>query len=150
MIGIPNTMAYDTLGQVFSPTGKIPRLFSDSQTVISNKFVSNARMHATNAISQLSHATNAINEISHAINAISDEYDKSDTYHTCDITSLYPVPTSSSGYEYDDDDNSTLLANTSAMDVFDALTLKHALLRLEMDDDKLRELVVHCSSMMRK
>ena len=63
---------------------------------------------------------------------------------------LYPIPTSSSGYEYDDDDNSTLLANTSAMDVFDALTLKHALLRLEMDDDKLRELVVHCSSMMRK
>ena len=49
-------------------------------------------MHATNAISHLSHATNAINAISHAINAISDECDKSDTYHTCDITSLIPHP----------------------------------------------------------
>jgi hypothetical protein len=38
------------------------------------------------------HATNAINAISHAINAISDECDKSDTYHTCDIASLIPRP----------------------------------------------------------
>ncbi len=30
--------------------------------------------------------------MSHAINAISDECDKSDTYHTCDITSLIPRP----------------------------------------------------------
>ena len=49
-------------------------------------------MHATNVISHLSHATNAINAISHAINAISDECDKSDTYHTCDITSLISHP----------------------------------------------------------
>jgi hypothetical protein len=49
------------------------------QTVISNKFLSHACMHATNAIS-------------HAINAISDECDKSDTYHTCNITSLKPRP----------------------------------------------------------
>jgi hypothetical protein len=35
------------------------------------------------------------------------------------------------------DDNSTLLANTSMMDVFDASMLKHAPLRLEMDDDEL-------------
>ena len=54
--------------------------------------VLNAHMHVTNAISHLSHATNAINAISHAINGISDECDKSDTYHTCDIASLIPRP----------------------------------------------------------
>jgi hypothetical protein len=42
--------------------------------------------------SHLSHATKAIHAISHAINAISDESKKSDTYHTCDITSLIPRP----------------------------------------------------------
>ena len=36
--------------------------------------------------------TNVVNAISHAINAISDECDKSDTYHTCDIALLIPRP----------------------------------------------------------
>ena len=36
--------------------------------------------------------TNAINAISHAINAILNKYDKSDTYHTCNIASPIPRP----------------------------------------------------------
>ena len=34
----------NTSGLTFSPTKKIPRLFSDSQTVVSNKFISHACM----------------------------------------------------------------------------------------------------------
>ena len=134
------------LGQVFRPAGKIPRMFSD---IRQSYLISFYPMCTCMREMRYVIACDCIYRMPQMRDISCDKCDIgrmrqiryiSHMRYRIAYTPSPPPP----------DDNSTLLANTSVTDVFDASMLKHALLWLEMDDDEFWELVVHCSSIKRK